>query len=178
MPGFASLGGFVGHCVFGYHGRPALGQSLDPLPQGLEQHVEARDHKDAEEARGHHAAEHRGADGADRRPAGAGCNDERHQTGDECKGGHHYGTEPQSGGLDRGEGVAKNIAAAMGSKKGKVILLEAVLSADGGPDFGKFLDMEMLLFPGEGHELSRSGRPKHRLVWSGQRTEGPTNAPR
>jgi len=24
-------------------------------------------------------------------------------------------------------------------------------------------EVEMLLFPGEGHELSRSGRPRHRL---------------
>jgi hypothetical protein len=36
----------------------------------------------------------------------------------------------------------------MGGKKGKVILLESVIAADGAPDFGKFIDIEMLLFPG------------------------------
>ena len=44
--------------------------------------------------------------------------------------------------------ILKNIAKAMGPKKGKVILLEAVIASGGAPDFGKFIDMEMLLFPG------------------------------
>jgi O-methyltransferase domain/Dimerisation domain len=44
--------------------------------------------------------------------------------------------------------ILKKIAAAMGAKKGKVILLESVIAAGNTPDFGKFIDIEMLLFPG------------------------------
>jgi hypothetical protein len=49
---------------------------------------------------------------------------------------------------DRASVILKNIAKAMGAKKGKVILLEAVISAGTTPDFGKFLDIEMMLLPG------------------------------
>ena len=49
---------------------------------------------------------------------------------------------------DKASLILKNIAKAMGSKKGKVILLEAVLKPGSEPDFGKCLDMEMMLFPG------------------------------
>ena len=44
--------------------------------------------------------------------------------------------------------ILKNIATAMGSKKGKVILLESVIAADATPDLGKFIDIEMLVLPG------------------------------
>lgn len=44
--------------------------------------------------------------------------------------------------------ILRNIATAMGATKGRVILLEAVLAAGSAPDFGKFIDMEMLLCPG------------------------------
>ena len=33
-------------------------------------------------------------------------------------------------------------------RKGKVILLESVIAAGSTPDFGKFLDIEMLMLPG------------------------------
>ncbi len=44
--------------------------------------------------------------------------------------------------------ILKNIARAMNGRKGKVILLESVIASDGSPDFGKVIDIEMLLFPG------------------------------
>ncbi len=49
---------------------------------------------------------------------------------------------------DKASLILKNIATAMGAKKGKVILLEAVIAPGGAPDFGKFIDIEMLLVPG------------------------------
>jgi len=49
---------------------------------------------------------------------------------------------------DRASLILTNIAKAMGAKKGKVILLESVIAAGGQPDLGKFIDIEMLLFPG------------------------------
>jgi hypothetical protein len=49
---------------------------------------------------------------------------------------------------ERASTILKNIATAMGAKKGKVILLESVIAAGNTPDFGKFIDIEMLLFPG------------------------------
>jgi len=49
---------------------------------------------------------------------------------------------------ERASLILKNIGKAMGAKKGKVILLESVIAAAGAPDFGKFLDIEMLLLPG------------------------------
>jgi len=44
--------------------------------------------------------------------------------------------------------ILKNIATAMGDKKGHVVLLEAVIATGPEPDFGKFLDLEMLAMPG------------------------------
>ena len=49
---------------------------------------------------------------------------------------------------ERASVILKNIATAMGVKQGKVILLESVIAAGGTPDFGKFLDIEMLMLPG------------------------------
>ena len=49
---------------------------------------------------------------------------------------------------DKASLILKTIAKAMGATKGKVILLESVVAAGSTPDFGKFLDIEMLLFPG------------------------------
>ena len=49
---------------------------------------------------------------------------------------------------ERASVILKSIATAMGSKKGTVILLESVIAAGGQPDLGKFIDIEMLLFPG------------------------------
>jgi len=47
--------------------------------------------------------------------------------------------------------ILRNIGKAMGAKRGKVILLESVITP--GPDFGKFIDIEMLNLPG-GRERS------------------------
>ena len=44
--------------------------------------------------------------------------------------------------------ILKNIGKAMGAKRGKVILLESVIAAGSAPDFGKFIDIEMLALPG------------------------------
>ena len=52
---------------------------------------------------------------------------------------------------ERASTILKNIASAMGArgtKPGKVILLESVIASGNTPDFGKFIDIEMLLFPG------------------------------
>ena len=49
---------------------------------------------------------------------------------------------------DRSSMILQNIAKAMGSTKGKVILLETVLRGDSGPDFGKLIDIEMMALPG------------------------------
>lgn len=56
---------------------------------------------------------------------------------------------------ERASVILKNIAAGMGSKKGKVILLESVIAEGAQPDLGKFIDIEMLLFPG-GRERTAS----------------------
>lgn len=53
----------------------------------------------------------------------------------------------------RASTILKNIATAMGAKRGKVILLESVIAAGSAPDFGKFIDIEMLALPG-GRERS------------------------
>jgi len=44
--------------------------------------------------------------------------------------------------------ILRNIYAAMGSKRGRVILLESVLPPGNAPDFGKIIDLEMLAIPG------------------------------
>ena len=49
---------------------------------------------------------------------------------------------------ERASIILGNIAKAMGDKTGRVILLESVIAAGGAPDLGKFIDIEMLLFPG------------------------------
>jgi len=53
---------------------------------------------------------------------------------------------------ERASIILRNIATAMGDKRGKVILLEAVIR-DAGPDLGKLIDIEMLAMPG-GRERS------------------------
>jgi O-methyltransferase len=54
---------------------------------------------------------------------------------------------------ERASLILRNIATAMGAKRGKVILLEMVLRGAGEPDLGKLLDIEMLAMPG-GRERS------------------------
>ena len=49
---------------------------------------------------------------------------------------------------ERAELILKNIATAMGSKRGTVVLLESVIPSGPEPDFGKFIDIEMLALPG------------------------------
>jgi hypothetical protein len=49
---------------------------------------------------------------------------------------------------DRAAAILKTIGKAMGGKKNKVILLESVIAGGATPDLGKFIDIEMLLFPG------------------------------
>jgi hypothetical protein len=44
--------------------------------------------------------------------------------------------------------ILKNIRAAMTKPGGRLILLETVLQPGNQPDFGKFIDLEMLLMPG------------------------------
>jgi hypothetical protein len=53
---------------------------------------------------------------------------------------------------ERASLILRNIASAMG-KRGRVILLESVITADPEPDLGKFIDIEMLALPG-GRERS------------------------
>lgn len=49
---------------------------------------------------------------------------------------------------DKSLTILRNIATAMGSRKGKVLLIEAVLTAGNEPHLGKFVDIEMLALPG------------------------------
>jgi len=56
---------------------------------------------------------------------------------------------------DKATLILKNIGRAMGAKKGRVILLEPLVAEGPAPDFGKFLDIEMMLFPG-GKERTES----------------------
>lgn len=51
--------------------------------------------------------------------------------------------------------ILRNIATAMGGSKGKVILLETVMTAGNEPHLAKFLDIEMLALPG-GRERSEA----------------------
>jgi hypothetical protein len=44
--------------------------------------------------------------------------------------------------------ILRNIRTAMGTARGKVILLESVLEPGNTPDFGKIVDLEMLAMPG------------------------------
>jgi hypothetical protein len=54
---------------------------------------------------------------------------------------------------ERASLILRNIATAMGTTRGKVVLLEMVLRGAGEPDMGKLLDIEMLAMPG-GRERS------------------------
>jgi hypothetical protein len=49
---------------------------------------------------------------------------------------------------DRALAILRNIARAMGEKGGTVVLLETVIPEGDEPDLGKFIDIEMLAFPG------------------------------
>jgi hypothetical protein len=49
---------------------------------------------------------------------------------------------------DRASMILQNIGRAMGGKRGAVILLESVIPSGPQPDLGKFIDIEMLLWPG------------------------------
>ena len=48
----------------------------------------------------------------------------------------------------RASTILQNIGTAMGAKRGAVILLESVIPSGPEPDLGKFIDIEMLLWPG------------------------------
>jgi hypothetical protein len=48
----------------------------------------------------------------------------------------------------RATAILRNIRTAMGGKRGRVILLESVLQPANAPDFGKIIDLEMLVMPG------------------------------
>jgi DNA-binding phage protein len=49
---------------------------------------------------------------------------------------------------ERAVTILRNIRTAMGSTRGRVILLESVLQPGNAPDFGKILDLEMMAMPG------------------------------
>jgi O-methyltransferase domain len=48
----------------------------------------------------------------------------------------------------RASAILQNIGTAMGAQRGAVILLESVIPSGPEPDLGKFIDIEMLLWPG------------------------------
>ena len=48
----------------------------------------------------------------------------------------------------RASAILQNIGTAMGARRGTVILLESVIQSGPGPDLGKLIDIEMLLWPG------------------------------
>ena len=49
---------------------------------------------------------------------------------------------------DRAVAILSSIRRAFGDKRGRVILLEAVIAPGNAPDFGKMVDLEMMLLPG------------------------------
>jgi hypothetical protein len=49
---------------------------------------------------------------------------------------------------ERAKLILSNIAKAMGTAKGHVVLLESVIPVGSQPDLGKFIDIEMLALPG------------------------------
>jgi hypothetical protein len=49
---------------------------------------------------------------------------------------------------ERAIAILRNIRTAMGGKRGRVILLESVLQPGNAPDFGKIIDLEMMVMPG------------------------------
>jgi hypothetical protein len=49
---------------------------------------------------------------------------------------------------ERAAAILRNIRAAMGEARGRVILLEGVIAPGNAPDFGKVMDIEMLALPG------------------------------
>ena len=49
---------------------------------------------------------------------------------------------------ERAGAILRNIHAAMGQTRGKVILLEGVIASANEPSLGKVMDIEMLLLPG------------------------------
>ena len=49
---------------------------------------------------------------------------------------------------DRALRILENIRTAMGTRRGRVILLESVIPPGNAPDLGKIIDLEMLLMPG------------------------------
>jgi hypothetical protein len=49
---------------------------------------------------------------------------------------------------DRASTILRNIRSAMGSGRGRVVLLESVIQPGNAPDFGKIVDIEMLAMPG------------------------------
>ena len=49
---------------------------------------------------------------------------------------------------DRALRILENIRTAMGAKRARVILLESVIPPGNTPDFGKIIDLEMLMMPG------------------------------
>jgi hypothetical protein len=49
---------------------------------------------------------------------------------------------------DRAVRILHNVRTAMGAKRGRVILLESVIQPGNAPDFGKIIDLEMLMMPG------------------------------
>jgi len=54
--------------------------------------------------------------------------------------------------------ILKNIHAAMGAKRGKVILLEGVIAPGSAPSIGKVMDIEMLALPGGRERTEREFR--------------------
>jgi hypothetical protein len=54
---------------------------------------------------------------------------------------------------ERALAILRNIRAALGARRGRLILVESVIEPGGRPDFGKFIDYEMLMLTG-GRERS------------------------
>jgi hypothetical protein len=49
---------------------------------------------------------------------------------------------------ERAVRILRNIRTALGGKRGRVILLDSVLEPGNAPDFGKIIDLEMMVMPG------------------------------
>jgi hypothetical protein len=73
--------------------------------------------------------------------------------------------------------ILKNIAKAMGAKRGKVILFESVIAAGAAPDLGKFIDIEMLAWPGGKERSADEFRALFAGAGFGLTKIVPTNSP-
>jgi hypothetical protein len=78
---------------------------------------------------------------------------------------------------ERALAILRNIHRAMGDERGRVILLEAVLTPGNAPEYGKILDLQMLAFPGGRERTEEEFRSLFRRVGFELTRVVPTRSP-